>query len=65
MVKLTDKSPMPFGKHQGTAMANVPPDYLIWLHDMPKLNPEVKEYISENMDVLQEEVKKNGSKFLK
>jgi len=65
MSKLTDKSSMPFGKHKGTMMANVPPDYLIWLNSMSGLNPEVKEYISENMEVLEAEVKKNGSKFLK
>lgn len=31
MEKLTDNSPMPWGKHKGTAMANVPAHYLLWL----------------------------------
>ncbi|WP_114752343.1 putative quorum-sensing-regulated virulence factor [Pleomorphovibrio marinus] len=29
---LTDNDPMPFGKHKGTPMANVPDHYLKWLH---------------------------------
>jgi uncharacterized protein (DUF3820 family) len=65
MAKLTDNTPMPFGKHQGTAMANVPPDYLLFLYRENKLNAEVREYIHENMEVLESEVKKSGSKFLK
>jgi len=28
---LSDTSPMPFGKHKGTNMANVPAAYLLWL----------------------------------
>lgn len=30
--KLRDTDPMPFGKYQGTPMANVPDSYLIWLY---------------------------------
>jgi uncharacterized protein (DUF3820 family) len=30
--KLHDTDPMPFGKYQGTPMANVPDNYLLWLH---------------------------------
>ena len=30
MKRLTDNDPMPFGMHQGKAMANVPDQYLIW-----------------------------------
>lgn len=31
---MTDISLMPFGKHKGEKMANVPPEYLLWLYDM-------------------------------
>lgn len=32
-MKLTDESLMPFGKHKGEKMANVPASYLLWLYD--------------------------------
>ena len=54
---LTDNSPMPFGKYKGTAMANVPADYLIWLHDNGKCNTEVQAYVVDNMDALKQEIK--------
>ena len=31
--ELTDDSPMPFGKHKGERMGDVPAKYLIWLWD--------------------------------
>jgi uncharacterized protein (DUF3820 family) len=30
---LTDLDPMPFGKHKGTIMQEVPASYLAWLKD--------------------------------
>jgi uncharacterized protein (DUF3820 family) len=62
---LTDESIMPFGKHKGKEMANVPASYLLWIYDEWTLpNPrfgfvhqEVKTYIEENLDVLKKEVK--------
>jgi len=32
-MKLTDESPMPFGKYKGEKMANVPASYLKWIYD--------------------------------
>jgi uncharacterized protein (DUF3820 family) len=55
---LTDKSPMPFGVHKGTEMANVPASYLIWLYENDKCSDSVREYIEDNMDVLKMEVNK-------
>ena len=57
MAKLTDESLMPFGKYKGEKMANVPAAYLLWLDKQTSLNMYVKEYIKENMEVLQKEVK--------
>lgn len=57
MDALTDKSPMPFGKHAGTEIANVPADYLIWMYENNKCNNQVKEYIQDNIDILKMEVK--------
>lgn len=65
-MKLTDESLMPFGKYKGEKMANVPASYLMWIYDewtLPNprfsfVNKDVKEYIEENLDVIQEEIKR-------
>jgi len=65
---MDDESLMPFGKHKGIKMANVPADYLIWLYDESgclKYNrfSDLKKYITDNMDVLKSEIAlKNKSK---
>lgn len=60
MVHYTDTSVMPFGKHQGTALANVPADYLIYIYDHDYLagNIMLKRYIEENLQGLRIEAKK-------
>lgn len=65
---LADNSPMPFGKHKGTDMEDVPAAYLIYLWDENKTKYESKQlntdmmnvmdYINENMDVLAVEIKR-------
>lgn len=61
MPKLTDKDEMPFGKHQGEALANVPASYLIWCYETFKtMRPDLKEYIEDNLTALQAEVKRSG-----
>jgi uncharacterized protein (DUF3820 family) len=55
---MDDSSLMPFGKYVGEKMANVPPEYLIWLYENNKCYGAVKNYIKDNMDVLKEEVKR-------
>lgn len=57
--KLTDVSPMPFGKHEGQAMEKVPASYLHWLwenglYKEPE-NP-VHQYIVDSMGALETEV---------
>lgn len=61
-MKLTDESPMLFGKYKGDKMVNVPASYLMWLYDNNKCNAEVREYIKENLDVLQKEIKNKQRK---
>ena len=58
MKKLTDKDLMPWGKHKGTSMANVPADYLLWLYENDKCSGDVKAYIIDNLDVINSEIKK-------
>lgn len=55
---LDDKSPMPYGKHEGTAMANVPPKDLLWLYDNNRCSIPVRIYIEENLEDLKAEAKK-------
>lgn len=55
---LNDKSPMPFGKHKGTALANVPASYLLWIYDNLDLRDDLKDYITENYQQLEAEKEK-------
>lgn len=52
---MTDESIMPFGKHKGEKMANVPAPYLMWLYENNKCTKDVKQYIMNNMEVLKRE----------
>lgn len=60
---LTDTSLMPFGKFEGTAMANIPADYLLFLYKKNQQTrtygnlKSVMDYIDENKEVLEQEVK--------
>lgn len=59
-MKDTDK--IPFGKHKGEMIGNVPAHYLLWLHDELKIKcskfaEPVRDYIIDNMDVLKQETK--------
>jgi len=58
MATLTDKSKMPWGKHRGKAMEDIPASYLLWLYNQTtKSDNDVMHYIRENLDVLEKEVK--------
>jgi uncharacterized protein (DUF3820 family) len=60
---MNDESIMPFGKYKGEKMANVPPDYLLWIYDNGKCYGEVRKYIADNLDVLKSEIEyKNKQK---
>lgn len=49
---LTDSDTMPFGKHKGIKLANVPDDYLAYALSKFDLTPYegLKEYIEDNLD---------------
>ena len=67
---LTDTDIMPFGKHQGKEMQEVPADYLIWLKDNMKGTTmfdgsdkkAVWDYIEDNLEVLEKEAKEDAEK---
>lgn len=52
--KFDDDSIMPFGKHKGKPMSEVPSDYLDWLHGQEWVSewPKVLGYIEDNMDLI-------------
>jgi uncharacterized protein (DUF3820 family) len=54
---MTDESLMPFGKHKGEKLANIPAGYFLWCYDQSWCKGELKKYITENKDVLQQEAK--------
>ena len=55
--KYTDKTVLKYGKHKGKALANVPAGYLIYCFENNLMPPLVAHYVSENMDVLQKEMR--------
>lgn len=59
---MDDNSIMPYGKHRGEKLANVPAAYLIWMYDNKKLSPELKKYCEENIEVLKIQKKQEDNK---
>ena len=54
--KFKDTSLMPFGKHRGKVLIDVPVSYLLWLYDNDICYGNLKEYIKDNLQVLRKEV---------
>jgi len=59
---MTDTTLMPFGKHKGKKMIDVPAFYLKFIYDNNMLckNNELREYIEDNMDVINKEIKEGN-----
>ena len=61
----TDSTPMPWGKHKGVALANVPDSYLLWIWEsfLPSTrasNKQLFKYIADNLDAIKANIKRNG-----
>lgn len=57
---LTDKDIMPFGKHAGELMQDVPAKYLLYIYDSSMISAkysDVRDYIEANIDVLKQQAK--------
>ena len=54
---MTDESIMPFGKYKGEKMANIRPDYLLWLLENGNVYGKLRQYLVENKDVFESEIK--------
>jgi len=49
---------MPFGQFKGQKLANVPAHWLLWAYDnIPNLRADLKLYIEDNKQALQQEKK--------
>ena len=57
---MDDNSIMPYGKYAGIKMANIPPEYLLWLYEENKCYGAVRGYIYENIDVIKAEINTNN-----
>lgn len=53
---LTDLDPMPFGKHKGKPMQDVPAIYLRWLKEEGCGNTLVANYIHNSWDAIKQEL---------
>jgi len=53
---LKDTDPMPFGKHKGIPMQDVPASYLAWLWGQHCNNIEVSNYIYNSIDAINMEL---------
>jgi uncharacterized protein (DUF3820 family) len=61
-----NKQTMPFGKHKGKILDDVPADYLLWLHEnSTNLNGSLKDYIDDNLDSIKSEAADLKAEFLK
>lgn len=50
---MNDNDLMTFGIHKGKEMQDVPADYLLWIYREGKLTDELKKYIEDNLQVLE------------
>lgn len=63
MTRFTDNTVMPFGKHKGRLLKDVPPDYLLWLYDKMRIDEKpggikmkLMAYVAANRECLEKEV---------
>lgn len=54
---MNDYTKLTFGPHEGTALINVPADYLLYLYEENICYGDLKEYIEDNMDAIKLELK--------
>ena len=60
---MTDNSIMPFGKHEGEQLKNVPDSYLKYIYDVGIARGELKEYITDNMDAIDANLERKTGKI--
>lgn len=59
MSAVDDETEMPFGKHKGTPIGEVPASYLLWwFNENPQHNAALFAYIEKNLKTLEAEAKR-------
>ena len=56
---------MPFGKHKGKDIEEVPDDYLLWLLDQCETFGELNDYLKENEDAIRKGAKEIRDEYYK
>ena len=56
---LEDLSPMPFGKHKGDDMEDVPAQYLMWLWNQNEEDYNLERHMSTNKKAVMDYIKDN------
>lgn len=59
-MEMTDESLMPFGRYKGMKLANVPASYLLFINEQSYVRGHLKNYITNNLDVLKEQAKEEA-----
>jgi uncharacterized protein (DUF3820 family) len=59
---MDDDSLMPWGKHKGKTMAQVPDEYLLWLYENVTVTGPVKRYVTDNIDAIKANVKRKKTR---
>lgn len=54
---LEDDDEMPFGKHRGKRMVDVPDDYFLYMYNEGFLTGRVFDYVIENLEAIKYNVK--------
>ena len=60
---MDDNSIMPFGKYQGKRMEDVPASYLLWLYSENKTFSNLRDYIEDNLEVLQKQERQENQEY--
>ena len=45
---LKDDSVMPYGKHKGEKLIDIPDEYFLWMYDNDKLSPPLRKYVEDS-----------------
>lgn len=60
-MEIPDTVIMPFGKHKGEKLANIPADYLVYIYEHGKCYGTIRQYIQDNLEVLRVEIKRSNN----
>ncbi len=61
---MSDKVTMPYGKHKGKELKDIPSDYLLWVWDNNSPYGSVKTYIEDNLKEIKEGAAKLKDEYL-